>query len=318
MLAPLTVALALGVSGVAKLRPGQDLEAAFEAMGVPVVLRRAPVVRALPWLEIVLGLALLVLPHPVSLVVTALALLLLLAYLGLVLRAVVRRTAVDCHCFGGLGSGRVTGVTVARNLLLVVAAAWAFADAVAGHSFLQRLADLHGSVVTWLVGALLLASTAVLVVWRPATEPQPGLAPTDDAPLRRGIPFIELVDGHGAVTSLPALAAQRPVLLVMLSPTCGACEVVLEVIADWPAMLPGVDVRVVSQPGKQDLPDWPVDVLGEVLVDRDELLAPVLGMFAPSAVLLGADALIAGGPVGAAFAVIGFAEEIRDDLAARG
>jgi hypothetical protein len=315
MVAPLTVALALLVSGVAKLRPGQPLAAAFEAMGVPLALRRATVVQALPWLEIVLGVALLVLPHPVSLAVTALALLLVLAYLGLVLRAVLRRADVDCHCFGGLGSGRVTGVTLLRNVLLAVAACWGFADAVAGHSFLQRLGDLHGSGTTWLLGGALLAATAVLVVWRPAPEPLHGLA--DDGAKRRGIPYVELVDGTGAVTSLPALAAQRPLLLVMLSATCGACAVVLEVVADWPAMLPGVDVRVVTLPGKQDLPGWPVEVLGEVLVDRDELLTPVLGMFAPSAVLLGADALVAGGPVGGAYGVVGFAGEIRDDLASR-
>jgi hypothetical protein len=183
---------------------------------------------------------------------------------------------------------------------------------------LQRLDDLHGSGVTWLLGAGLLAATAVLVVWRPAPEPVPGLLPPEDEAQRRGIPFVELVDRTGAVTSLPALASRRPVLLVMLSATCGACTVVLDVIADWPAMLPGVDVRVVTLPGKQDLPGWPVDALGEVLVDRDGLLTPVLGMFAPSAVLLGADALVAGGPVGGASGVLGLAEEIRGELPALG
>src|SRR4051794_14079862 len=108
LLAPLTVALALGGSGVAKLRSDEPGDAAFEALGVPAALRRPVLLHGLPWLELGVGAALLLVPHPVSVVVTAVALLLVLAYLGLVLAVLARHDDVDCQCFGAIGSGRVT------------------------------------------------------------------------------------------------------------------------------------------------------------------------------------------------------------------
>ncbi len=313
LLAPLTVALALGVSGVAKLRSDEPADAAFEALRVPRLLRNPVIVGGLPWLEIVLAAALLVAPHPLSVVVTAVALALVLGYLVLVLAAVVRRDDVDCHCFGGLASGRVTAATAVRNVLLVIAAGWAFADALRGHSAVQRAVDLSGPDLTWLAGAVLLAGTAALVVWPGrAEEPEAvPLPPVDEEGQRRGIPFIELTTA-GKVTSLPALAVHRPVLLVALSPSCASCREVTAVIGGWPALVPELEVRVVTGPGLDPLPEWP----GEVLVDTDDLLRNALGMHRPSAMLLGADALVAAGPVVGPHDVLALFDDIREDLAA--
>ena len=313
LLAPLTVALALGLGGVAKLRSDEPADAAFEALRVPRALRRPVVVQGLPWLEMVLGAALLVAPYPVSVAVTAVALLLVLGYLVLVLAVLARRDDVDCQCFGGLGSGRVTGVTAARNGLLVLAAGWALVDALGGHSFVQRVGDLTRPDLAWVAGALLLAGTAALVVWpgggQTAAAPPP---PVDEDGQRRGIPFIQLTDTRGELTSLPALAVRRPVLLVALSPTCDACAGITAVIGDWPEQVPELDVRVATAPGLDPMPQWP----GGVLVDVDNQLWLSLGMYRPSAVLLGADALVAAGPVVGADEVLALFEDIRADLAA--
>ena len=312
VLASLTLALALGVSGVAKLRSDEPADAAFEALRVPRALRRPVVVQGLPWLEIALAVALLLVPHPLSVIVTGVALGLVLAYLALVLAVLARGDDVDCQCFGALGSGRVTGSTAARNGLLVVAAGWAFADAVAGHSFVQRASDLTRFDLAWVAGALLLAATAVLVAWpggRPVDVPLPAM---DEDGQRRGIPFIQLTESSGAVTSLPALAMLRPVLLVALSPTCAPCAEVSAVIGDWPEQVPEVDVRVVTGPGLEPLPQWP----GSVLVDPEHQLRSVLGMYRPSAILLGADALVAAGPVVGPDEVLALFDDIRADLAA--
>jgi hypothetical protein len=314
LLAPLTVALALGVSGVAKLRSGVPTDAAFESLRVPRALRQPLVVRGLPWLEVGLAVTLLLVPHPLSVVVTAVALLLMLAYLVLVLAAVVRRDDVDCHCFGGLTSGRVTGATAVRNVLLVAATGWAFVDALGGHSFVQRLGDLTSPDLAWAAGAVLLAGTAALVVWPGRTdEPEVApLPPVDEDGQRRGIPFIELTDAAGAVTSLPALAVHRPVLVVSLSPLCDSCAEVTAVIATWPALVPELDVRVVTGAGLGPLPEWP----GEVLVDLGDQLRLALGMHRPSALLLGADALVAAGPVVGPVEVLALFEDVREDLEA--
>lgn len=312
VLASLTLALALGVSGVAKLRSNQPADAAFEALRVPQALRRPVVVQSLPWLEMALGVALLLVPHPLSVIVTAVALLLVLAYLALVLAVLARGDDVDCQCFGALGSGRVTGSTAARNGLLVVAAGWAFADAVTGHSFVQRASDLTRFDLAWVVGALLLAGTAALVAWPGGGPVDAPLPAVDEDGQRRGIPFIQLTESRGAVTSLPALAMLRPVLLVALSPTCAPCAEVSAVIGNWPEQVPEVDVRVVTGPGLEPLPQWP----GAVLVDPEHQLRSVLGMYRPSAILLGADALVAAGPVVGPDEVLALFDDIRADLAA--
>ncbi len=314
LLAPLTVALALGVSGVAKLRSHEPADAAFEALRVPRALRQPPVVRGLPWLEVGLAATLLLVPHPVSVVVTAVALLLMLAYLALVLAAVVRRDVVDCHCFGGLTSGRVTGATAVRNALLVVAAGWAFVDALGGRSFVQRLGDLTGPDLAWVAGAALLAGTAAFVVWPGGADEPVGapLPPVDEDGQRRGIPFIELTDAAGAVISLPSLAVHRPVLLLSLSSRCASCAEITAVVGSWPTLVPEVEVRVVTGAGLDPQPEWP----GEVLVDRDDRLRLALGMHRPSALLLGADALVAAGPVVGPAEVLALFEDIREDLEA--
>ena len=312
VLASLTLALALGVSGVAKLRSDQPADAAFEALRVPRALQRPVVVQGLPWLEIALAVALLLVPHPLSVIVTAVVLLLVLAYLALVLAVLARGDDVDCQCFGALGSGRVTASTAARNGLLVVAAGWTFADAVAGHSFVQRASDLTRFDLAWVVGALLLAGTAALVAWPDGGPVDAPLPAVDEDGQRRGIPFIQLTESSGAVTSLPALAMLRPVLLVALSPTCAPCAEVSAVIGDWPEQVPEVDVRVVTGPAVEPPPQWP----GAVLVDPEHQLRSVLGMYRPSAILLGADALVAAGPVVGPDEVLALFDDIRADLAA--
>ena len=76
--------------------------------------------------------------------------------------------------------------------------------------------------------------------------------------------------------------------------------------------MPEVDVRVVTGPGLDPLPQWP----GAVLVDPEHQLRSALGMYRPSAILLGADALVAAGPVVGPDEVLALFDDIRADLAA--
>jgi hypothetical protein len=53
-----------------------------------------------------------------------------------------------------------------------------------------------------------------------------------------------------------------------------------------------------------------------MLVDPEHQLRSVLGMYRPSAILLGADALVAAGPVVGPDEVLALFDDIRADLAA--
>ncbi|RLV47653.1 hypothetical protein D9V37_15950 [Nocardioides mangrovicus] len=303
VLAPLAVGCALVAAGAAKVRDPGAPTTALADLGVPDVLRRLlrrP--RWLPWLEVVLGLALL-LPGPGFLVTAVLVAVLLAAYTVLVVRVVATGREAECDCFGGLGGGHVGAMTVVRNQLLLAAAVLAVVDAVRGHSLVGRLGALDAGDVGWLVAVVLVGVLVAATVHRDAG----GAA-------RAGIPFLHVQGADGTAVSLPELASERPQLLVTLSTSCSSCAKVTDAIGDWPARLPGVDVHVLSAlpAGEPTPPGWPA-----VLHDPQERVSAVLGLVRPSAVLLGADALVAGGPVHGASAVIGFADEIEAQLRRR-
>lgn len=96
LLPVLTCAAVLLVSGIAKLRSPDSVDAAFTSLEVPKVLD-TPVVRRLsPWAEVVLGVALLVTSGAAHVVAALLTLALLVAYLLLAVGAVRRPEAVHC------------------------------------------------------------------------------------------------------------------------------------------------------------------------------------------------------------------------------
>lgn len=309
LLAPLMVALALGVGGAAKLGSRAELARAFDDLGVPAVLSRPGVVTALPWLELVLAAGLLVIPAPAAVLVAVVAVALTGVYVVLVARVAGAARDVSCDCFGGFASGRVGPVTLTRNLVLMSAAALSLLDALDGHSFVQRVLDLDRHGVGWLTGALSLALLVGLVLWR-----SPDAVAAGAEYERRGIPFLDVSLTDGTVIALPALARHRAQLVVTLSTTCSSCVRLNEEIAGWPALVPEIDVRVLTAtPPGEPLPvEWPDGVLH----DPSGRVVSVIGLTRPSAVLLGADALLAGGPVHGATSVLDFFAEIREQLEA--
>ncbi|GGF51562.1 hypothetical protein GCM10011519_26950 [Marmoricola endophyticus] len=298
LLAPLALAVSLAVAGVAKLRDPVGSAIAFEDLGVPAALSGPRAVLALPWVEIVLAVGLVALPAPWTLVAAVPATLLLVVYVGLVLRVLRAGEEVSCQCFGGIGDGAVDSRALARNVLLLLAGLLGVVDAASGGSVVGRVPDLGGEGWAWLVGGVLLALLAALVVGSSRAT----------AEERAGIPYLTVHTEDGESTSLPELASLRPVLLVLLSTSCSHCERVSAQVADWPAMLPEVAVHVVGAGADAD-PRWPA-----VLRDPEEQIARVLGMGRPSAVLLGADALVAGGPVTGAGDVLRLASDVRARL----
>ena len=109
-------------------RTGGDRE--LRERPVPAVLDRAWLRRGFPWAEIVLALALLLLPGTWWLVAGGAVSVLFSVYLALVAVSVASGEEVYCGCFGSLFSDRVTRRTVARNIVLLMVAVVSWASGV--------------------------------------------------------------------------------------------------------------------------------------------------------------------------------------------
>jgi uncharacterized membrane protein YphA (DoxX/SURF4 family) len=315
VVAHLLVAAVLLTSGLAKvLRPG-DPDAAFEALGVPAALRRPAVVRAHPWVEILLGVAVLVLPYPADVVATVLALGLFTAYLVLVWRAVARGEEASCQCFGSLGADRITPRTVVRNAVLVVVAAVAVADAWGEGSVPRRLGALDADDWWWIAAAAVTGLVAALVV-APSPEPEAEPQPELDY-LRLPIPDVPVTHPDGTTESLRDLARGRAQLLFFLSPGCGPCVTVTGRLESYAARLPELDVRVVSGLTREFVAEHAPQWQPYLLLEEKNAVSEVFGVTGrPMAVLLGGDGLLAGGPVRGPDEIASFVDDIEAELQA--
>jgi hypothetical protein len=319
-LAPAILAVVLVVSAVGKLRSPAASAAAFTALRVPRRLSSPIVVRALPWVEIVVGVGLVVAGGWLGVVVSLAVLALFTAYLALVVRARGFDTDVDCACFGSLGPGRVTMLTVWRNVWLLALAVISVVVATRGDALVARIAD--GTVPwAWLVAAAAAGLTVLLVVGTgsgesttPADEAGSELGVEEGDYLRTRTPALPVTLGDGSTTQLRRLSAERPQLLLYVSEGCASCQDVIAGAPGWRDDLSALDVRLVvrSAPDGTALAS---SVEPQSLHDTEGLLYESFDLRGtPSAVLLGADGLLAGGPVVGATDVVAFIDDIRVEL----
>ena len=313
MLAPLTCAVVMLLSGVAKAGRPTATRDAFRSMGVPQALRSETLATSLPYVEIVLGVLLLATWSWPLAVVGAATTALFAAYWVLVLRVLRRDEEVDCGCFGALGDDRVSGTTLARNSLLVVLGILATAFGASGSGVVPAVADFDTADWWWLLLSVVVAATAVLVVG--LRRPGETVAEEDLLDYERDpIPFALLENESGTRVTLRQLAAERPQLLLFLSTYCWACESVAEKAPAWVSQLGPVEISIVfTEPLERvpanmrpdGVPTWS---------DVEEGATQTFASGRPSAVLLGADGALAGGPVTGADAVATFVEEIVTEL----
>jgi hypothetical protein len=317
VLAPLACSVVLAISGVAKARDTAGTREAFTALAVPKALRGEAVVRSLPYVEAGLALLLLLTWSWGLAVVAAATTVLFAAYWALVLLVLRRGDDVDCGCFGAVGEDHVTGTTLARNSVLVLLAGLAAGFGASGEGVPTVVRDLTGSDAVWLLMTLVVTAAAVLVVSRRGPES----AAVDAADLldydRQPIPFALLTDADGRRTTLRELAGTRPQLLVFLSPSCASCVEVAAKLPEWGADLGPVEVQAVYT---TDLATLPANVTARGISSWFDVEEGATHTFAPtgrpSAVLLGADGMLAGGPVAGSVAVTEFVADIVAELAA--
>jgi hypothetical protein len=302
---PLVLAGVLIGSGVSKLRVADDLSG-WAALGVPQALRRQWLVRVHPWAEVALGIAVAVLGGLLGLLAALVAVALMVAYTWLIVRAVSRQDDTSCACFGA--RQRVTRVTVARNLWLTVLS-------VATTAVVWATPLIGGAlVIGWsLIPALAVAAvTTALILWPEAETAAPvhTIAPVhadasgegevgDEADyIRTRTPAVPVTLADGTGSDLRRLTAARPVLLLIVSPTCGYCEQAMALRGAWRSLLPEVDVRLLLDDSPASSP-WTEENEPQSLHDPDHRVTSSLADFlpTPAVVLLGVDGLLAGGPV---------------------
>ena len=306
------------MSAVGKLRSPRSSAEAFRDLRVPSPLDAQPAVRALPWAELLLALLLLVAGGWLGVLATVAATVLFAVYLWLVVRALGFDAPVDCACFGEFAPGRLTRRTVVRNGWLVGLAVLAVAGSMQGSSLLARI--LGGSAPWWwLAAAGAAAITTFLIVGpaRPADEPAPMVGPAVDEEgdyVRTRTPALPVVLGDGTESDLRTLSGTRAQLLLFVSEGCAPCGSVIAATPQWRSQLPQIDIRhvVTVEPGVGTLTS---DDEPKSLHDPKMRLQSSFGFRGtPTALLLGADGLLAGGPVTGEIAVPEFVADVAHEL----
>ena len=332
VLVPVTLVLVLVVSAVAKLKARESTASAVRLLRIPALLKPEWVAVALPPAEIVLAVALLSPWLPLARAAAVAALVLFAVYWVVIARAMTFDPRPSCGCFGQIGDQRVTTKTLLRNTVLLAGAAvfvWmTWAEQVTVFSFGDA------GPREWLVmaGAAYLLLVAWFVLSPPAQVKQrtarrgrreasaAGAAvgaeePVEEEYVRVPIPDAILLDPEHDAHTLLELSAAQPVLLVFV--TCG-CPSTVETwrrLPGWAQRLPQVLVAGVQTYRVGDL--GVEEVRDRLYYDPAARAYQALHMpGTSSAILLGADRLVAGGPVLGIEEVEEFVTEIEEALAA--
>ncbi|GGH62395.1 MauE/DoxX family redox-associated membrane protein [Rothia aerolata] len=338
VLCSLIIIITLLASGVAKAKDRASTAAAIVNLDLDRWLPFKAVSRVLPAGEIVLALWLLLAPGWLGVLGGIAAVLLFAAYFGVILRALLAGNTASCNCFGGASTAPISGYTLLRNLALLGAAVGALIGGMAtDRSALGQLLALDAAGWLWLLGAAL-AALALWAMYRsellaePAAQQVAGSQQTAPAQtgeeqgeitqseqaeedyIRLPIPFAALTRPYrGETVSLRELAAQQARVLIWVSPGCTPCRKVLERVETWQQKLPLLKINpVVSTESQVSQLGLPAEI--EVFVDEQSSTERLFGLGTPLAVALGADGLVAGGPVIGSGDVEQFMEDIMTEF----
>lgn len=234
------LAVVFGTAGVAKLLDLKGSRRAVAEFGVPQ--RAADTVGLLlPLAELAVAIGLLF--RPTARWAALVGLLLLVAFMIGIGRALARGQQPDCHCFGQLHSSPAGRGTLIRNGILAVCAAvvvvygsgTALDTWVSGHSAAVLVAIALGIVAVAAVGY-----AASLRIDLQRTRRDRDMARKASALGRVGLPIgldappFALADLDGSTVSLASLTGRgQPLLLMFMTPWCGPCSALGPKVAQW-------------------------------------------------------------------------------------
>lgn len=260
LIARLFLAVILLIAGVAKATDQAATRKALLGFGVS---RRLSVLLgwSLPFVEIVVALALISLKAAWAAAIAALALMVIFAIaIG---ASLLRGRTPECNCFGQLHSKPVSWSMFTRNLMLAAVAAFIVAQGKNGPglSALDWLAELKpAEMLNLLIGAASAALLVAAVVYLrrilhqqtrlldridaveklveeyapPPVEREEAMPPQEGLPVGALAPDFSLASVGGAQISLQDLLEPgRPVLLLFVSPSCSPCVTILQDVKNW-------------------------------------------------------------------------------------
>ena len=311
----LTLVAVLVTSGVAKLRDQRATRDAFDALRVPGLVPAEAAARALPWVEMTLALLMLVSPSTGLVPVAVLVLGLMLTYTWVIVRALGFDEPVTCSCFGALGRHEIDRTTLARNILLSLLAAAAVWFALEGGSAPAAVSQLDGAGWAMLAATSASAVVAVLVVGGVPTEVSPPAAEEDLLDYeRRPIPYGVLQLSDGTTATLTELATTQARLVVLLNQGCGPCIRIGEKLDGWAERL-DPDVGVVAVHATAEAATEVREHAPELATWEPDLnVRRVFGTGTPTAVLLGADGWLAGGPASGEDAIVELVDAVLEQI----
>jgi uncharacterized membrane protein YphA (DoxX/SURF4 family)/thiol-disulfide isomerase/thioredoxin len=249
------LAAVFATAGVAKLRDRQGTQDSLQAFGVPASAV-SPLALALPLAELATAVALV--PRPSAQWGGLAALILLLAFIAGITRALARGEAPDCNCFGQIHSEPAGRGTVVRNIVLAAVATFVVVEG-PGPSVTGWIADRSAAeLVAVAAGAAALASVVwALLLWRENRELKVELADVREhlllhppgLPVGSLAPPFELPSTHGGTLGLDALRARGlPVVLVFVSTDCPQCDMLMPQLGTWQETLADrLTVAVISR-----------------------------------------------------------------------
>jgi uncharacterized membrane protein YphA (DoxX/SURF4 family)/peroxiredoxin len=297
VIARLFLAAVFFIAGVAKLADRSGTRQALADFDVPPRVADR-LVLLLPAAELTVATTLL---FPTTARWGAAGSLMLLAFfvVGLT-RALRRGETPDCHCFGQLHSEPASWMTVARNLVLALPAAYV-ALAGPGPSLASWVADTSATSL-WLIalGSLAaLTTTTSVLLWRENRR----LRSTDNraavvAPRQIGAlaPRFTLPSAAGSVVSLQDLLANdRACILTFVHPGCGPCAALLPELARWhDTVTERLSLTLVADVEAMEAEKLAREhALTDVLIDERSTVGEAYGVRAtPSAVLVGSDGTV--------------------------
>ncbi|WJY64415.1 hypothetical protein CATRI_11830 [Corynebacterium atrinae] len=306
--ATIILSAVLFYSGIGKLRfSARERARHMHAMAYPETRLTAVLAALHPFGEIGLAAALLFASGSFGIAASVIVIILLAFYLLTILRQYLGRLPGVCPCFGP--PRKVTKVTILRNSLFL------------GLGFMSLMGAMHVGdapvsvlLSAWPVVLVVALALATLVLIQRAESVE---APPEADYLRLPTPDFPVWQ-NGRSVGLRQLSFEGPILLVVAEHRSEIGGATLRRIPAWRNKIP--TVRVLAAVRRADA-EWK-DETGSDAWHRGYLFDSQGQVFdgfhidpaVPTAILLGADGLLAGGPVFGREAINRFVEDIAREL----